>query len=318
MNGSFLERRLGEVRAVCVEQGRIVAMGIERVFDGARVGAIWGTRLRAGGKVALGREEALLSGGMCGLSEGARVSVEVVRERIPEPGRVRPARVRILGPAEREGEIAPGPDLPARWPAAAETPGQSFPPPVAEAWDTGWAEAETGQVPIAGGLLLVVPTPALTAIDIDGTPDPDVAASAVARLIRRWDIGGSIAIDFPTAPGRGWRQAAAAAFDRAMAGLVFERTAINGFGLLQVVRPRLRPSILERAMLARDETTALALLDRAARASGAGPIAIRARPAVARLLLACPALMAEAARRAGRPIDVVRDPAAGEGDVGPA
>lgn len=301
-----------------MEGGGIVAMAMERAFDGVRAGAVWGTRLRAGGRVSLGGEEALVSGGAAGFPEGARVMVEVVRERVPEPGRMRPARVRVTGPATVEGESNAGPGLAQRLAALGLPVASGFPDEVAEAWDAHWSAAETGQVAIPGGLLLCMPTPALTAIDIDGTPDPVVAASAIADLVHRWDLQGSIAIDFPTAPGRGWRQEAAQAFDRAMADAPFERTAINGFGLLQVIRPRVRASILERAMLARDETTALALLDRAARAAGAGPIAIRARPAVARLLSAYPELVADAARRAGRPVDVVADRAAREGDVGPA
>jgi hypothetical protein len=100
-----------------------------------------------------------------------------------------------------------------------------------------------------------------------------------------------------------------------MEGLTFERTAINGYGLLQVVRPRLRPSILERAILMGDRADALAVLDAAIREPRPGPLRIVARDAVARLLLGRPDLLGAAARRAGRPIDVVADAAAGAGHV---
>ncbi|WP_448581063.1 ribonuclease [Thermaurantiacus sp.] len=315
MAEAFLEERPGEVRAALVEDGVLVAMEIARAFDGVQPGAIVDGRVGATGpagvEVVLTGEVALLEGPST-VPEGARMRVEVVRAAIPEPGRMRPAKVRRARPG---AELAPAPSLGARLSAKGYGVQHGFPDAVAGAWDSHWAEAEAGEVIIPGGCLLLHPTPALLAIDIDGRPDPEIAARAVAAVIRRFGIGGSIAIDFPTLPGRAWRQAAAAAFDAAMVGLAFERSAISGFGLLHVVRPRPRPSILDRAMLEQDATAALALLELALRETRPGPLALVARPAIVRRLRAQPALVAEVARRAGRAIDLVADPAAGEGHV---
>ena len=70
------------------------------------------------------------------------------------------------------------------------------------------------------------------------------AAHAIARAIRRHGIGGSIDIDFPTIEGKAQRLAVAAAIDATLPP-PFERTAMNGFGVLQIVRPRPRASIPE-------------------------------------------------------------------------
>lgn len=315
MADAFLAERPGEVRAAVVEGGSIVAMEVARAFDGVQPGAVIdarvGPRRDSGVEVALPGEVALLEG-PCPVPEGGTVRVEVTRSAIPEPGRLRPARVRLAGPG---AEPRAAPTLAARLSARGLAVRRGFPDALAEAWDAHWAEAERGEVAMPGGCLLLVPTPALVAIDIDGRPDPETAARAVAATIRRFGIGGSIAVDFPTRPGRGWRQAAAAAFDAAMADLAFERIAISGFGLLHVVRPRPRPSILDRAMLARDETAALALLEQALGEPRPGRLALVARPAVVRLLRRRPELLADVTARAGRPIDLVADPSAGEGHV---
>ena len=88
------------------------------------------------------------------------------------------------------------------------------------------------------------------------------------------------------------RAAAGAAFDAAMGPAPFERTAINGFGIMQVVTPRTGPSVLERAQLERDATAAVALLAQAGRETRPGPLRLVARPGVARWLGARPHLLA--------------------------
>ncbi|WP_194744411.1 ribonuclease [Thermaurantiacus tibetensis] len=315
MAEAFLDERPGETRAAVVEGGAIVAMDVARAFDGIQPGAIVegriGPMLDGRATVRLAGETGLLEG-PCALPEGAAVRLEVVRAAIPEAGRWRPAKLRLARPG---AALAPAPSLAARLRAEGLAVRAGFSEAVAEAWEAHWTEAETGEVRIPGGRLLLSPTPALLAVDIDGRPDPEAAARAVAAVIRRFGIGGSIAVDFPTRPGSGWRKAAAAAFDAAMTGMAYERSAVSGFGLLHVVRPRLRPSLLDRAMFERDRTAALALLVHALRDPRPGPLRLVARPAVIRLLRDRPELVAAVERAAGRPVALVADPAAGDGHV---
>jgi hypothetical protein len=117
-----------------------------------------------------------------------------------------------------------------------------------------------------GGELRIHVTPAMTLIDVDGQLAPrDLAvraAAAAAAAIVRHSIGGSIGIDFPTLSGKQDRRAVDEAMDAALPQ-PFERTAVNGFGFLQIVRPRRYASTFE---LAQDRAAfeARALLRRAA------------------------------------------------------
>jgi hypothetical protein len=148
----------------------------------------------------------------------------------------------------------------------------------------GWSElleeAATGEIAFAGGALRMSLTPAMALFDVDGSLAPPAlalaGAQAAARAILRFGLGGSIGIDLPTLP-RDIRQQAAAAVD-AILPQPFERTAVNGFGFLQIVRRRGRPSLPE--ILAADPTgaAARALLRRAERCTG--PLVLHAAPAV--------------------------------------
>ena len=93
-------------------------------------------------------------------------------------------------------------------------------------------------------------TPAMTLIDVDGNlPAAELAmagARAGAAAIRRHGIGGSIGVDLPTVDSKAVRLAAAEAVDELLPK-PFERTAVNGFGFLQIVRPRSHASLFELA-----------------------------------------------------------------------
>src|SRR5215213_11407402 len=120
----------------------------------------------------------------------------------------------------------------------------------------------------------------MTLIDVDGHLPPAklamAGAKAAARTILRHGIAGSIGIDLPTISGKTERQAVGSAVDSALPQ-PFERTAVNGFGFLQIVRPRSHASLFE---LAADRASfeARALLRRAAREIGS--IRLAAHPAV--------------------------------------
>ncbi len=148
----------------------------------------------------------------------------------------------------------------------------------------------------------------MTLIDVDGFLAPDelavLGAAEAARAIRRLDIGGSIGIDLPTAGSKAARQQAAEAIDQALPQ-PFERTAVNGFGFVQIVRPRTRPSLVE---LAQDHAAfeARALLRRAA-FEPAGPKRLVAPPAVIAAFEKNPSWVDDLARQVGGAVELRAD-----------
>ena len=239
----LIERGIGETRFACVVDGAIVAAHI--ALDGfARAGEILDARLTKVGRptvATVGDEEYLLPGGAPGVTQGAAVQIQVTRERIPgaEPWKRPLAKLAGNEPGQA-GEIA-GTSL-------------AFPAPSDPLEAAGWSdlldEARTGIVRFAGGELRISPTPAMTLFDVDGFLDPRelalVGAEAAARAILRLEIGGSIGLDLPTIAGKADRQAVGEAID-AILPKPFERTAMNGFGFVQIVRPRRRASLVELA-----------------------------------------------------------------------
>ena len=179
----------------------------------------------------------------------------------------------------------------------------------AAGWDDLIEEARDGVVRFAGGELRISPTPAMTLVDVDGYLPPDelavTGAREAAKAIRRLDIGGSIGIDLPTSGSKAARQEAAAAID-AVLPQPFERTAVNGFGFVQIVRPRRQASLAE---LAQDRAPfeARALLRRVA-FEPAGPKRLVAHPAVVAVLDGKPDWLDALARQAGGSIGLRADP----------
>ncbi|NTS64612.1 ribonuclease E/G [Sphingomonas sp. HHU CXW] len=296
------EDGIGEARAALVHDDGILAARIE-LPGRLRVGTIARARLTEFQLATLDSgEQVMLDRRPPGLTLGAALTVEVVREAIPEPGRAKRARARPTDAAP-----AAGPDLLARITAAGH-PVRHLRAHEADALEqAGWSEtldeALTGDIAFPGGALRMSPTPAMTLFDVDGDGALDQlaerAAVAVAQAIRRHDIGGSIGIDFPTITGKAPRQAVAAAIDAHLA-LPFERTAVNGFGFLQIVRPRPRASLPE---LLRDDpaaTATRAALRLLERAPPTAPNRHRLSPAVDACLAAQPDWLAELVRRTGR------------------
>ena len=301
----LLERGIGEIRAALVEDGKIVEARIQ--LEGAMpAGSVIAARLTDTGSsnrnaVATGQDdtEYLLPRGAPGITQGAKLFVEVTREAIPGGERWKRSLARVSDEGERRvppvtGELSP------------------FPAPRDRLGDAGWNElideARSGTVIFPGGELRLSPTPAMTLIDVDGYLPPEQlavrGASAGAKAIRRLDIGGSIGIDLPTAGGKATRQDAAAAID-AVLPQPLERTAVNGFGFVQIVRPRLRASLVE---LAQDRAAfeARALLRRAA-FEPAGAKCISAHPAIIAVLEAHGDWIDELARQVGGKVELRSD-----------
>lgn len=312
----LVEQGIGETRAIRVEDGRIVELHIERNGATFRAGDVREGRLAKilvpgkRGIVTVDGEEALIEPVRAGVTEGAKLFVEVVREAIPEAGRAKLAKVRAA-----DGPARGGPSLIDRL-RIGGTPLRQLAPHGPDLLETaGWSEAIdealTGVVAFEGGMLTISPTPAMTVIDVDGALAPtDLAvagAAAAARAIRRLGITGSIGIDLPTVGDKVIRQRAGEAID-ALLPQPFERTAVNGFGFVQIVRPRLRASIVELVQGDPAATAALALLRRAERAGGVGERTLVAAPGVAAWLAARPQLTDELSRRLGAPVALRPEP----------
>ena len=276
----LLEVGIGETRAALVEDGRIVEARIE-IERTIPAGTVLAARLIFVGQ--LGRnavatadgQDYLLPAAPRGITQGASLAIEVTRSAFPglEPWK---------RPLARASDAAPSPIR-----SLAERLGGreiAFPTPTDALEEAGWSdlldEARSGIVAFADGSLQISPTPAMTLIDVDGTLQVDAlavaGAKAAALAIRRLAIGGSIGIDLPTLRGKAGRAAPGEAVDAALPQ-PFERTAMNGFGFLQIVRPRTGPSLIELAA-DRPGFEARALLRRAARSTGA--IRLVAHPAV--------------------------------------
>lgn len=306
------EAGIGEARAALVEDGRIVEARIERENEGPRLGAVVSARLIERGKVALdlpGEPVASLAATPPSLTQGARLTVEVVRMALRERGRDKMARVRVSDAA-----LDAGPDLRARL-AVTDVPVNELSPHGPDQLENaGWSEmldqARTGHIPFDRGALWIDVTPAMTLIDIDGDGDAMTLARAGAvaacDAILRFGIGGSIGIDFPSLGGRGERLEIDALVDEHLPQ-PFERTAVNGFGLMQIIRRRARPSLIEQVAFDRVSSDAATLLRQAERAMGTGPMTLTARPPVADLLAANPDWIATLQNRTGRNILVQSD-----------
>lgn len=299
----LFEAGIGEDRAVLVENCEILEAAIE--LPGAlRAGTVSEARLTAvliAGKRGIvrleGGGEALIEPIPAGVTEGAALRVEIVREAPPEAGRDKLPKARATAAPPQEGpplRERAGCCHEARW-----TDEDRF---EAAGWSELLEEARTGEISFPGGALRMSVTPAMTLFDVDGSLEPAAlalaGAAAAGRAIRRFGIGGSIGIDLPTLPGRAERQAAAAALDGALPQ-PFERTAVNGFGFLQVVRRRARPSIPEILRTDPAGAAARALLRRAERVPGGGAVEIAAGPAIIARLQRKSAWMEELARRTG-------------------
>ena len=282
----LIERGIGETRAAFVDSGEIVEARIE--LDGTvPAGSVIKARLVNHGidgrnaiAVAEGGTEYMLPNGAPGVAQGATVTIEVRREAIPgsEPWKLPLARLTDQAPQTTRtlAERLSARDL--AFPAVRDELGTS-------GWDDLIEQARTGEITFAGGELRVSVTPAMTLIDVDGYLPPDelsvLGADEAARAVRRLDIGGSTGIDLPTSGSKSARQEAARAID-AVLPKPFERTAVNGFGFIQLVRPRSRPSLAE---LGQDRAPfeARALLRRAA-LHGSGKKRLVASPAVIAIL----------------------------------
>ena len=301
---TLIEQAPGATRALVLDGEAVIEAHLRRSDVALPCGLVAPARLvrREAGQavVQIAGEEALLIPRPADWHEGQTRLAQVVREARSDGMRDKQAKV-----VAHDGPAAPAPELAAELPDHQIIPRYGADRLAAAGWDAVVEEAVTGIVDFPGGRLLMAPTPAMLVIDVDGGGDLGTlaanAARAVAAAIRRHGIGGPVVVDFPSLGGR----AARAAVDAILAETLpppFEKTAMNGFGLVQIIRPRGRLSLIEQAR--RPGFGALELLRRAMRLTGG--ITISGPPTIHDWLAARPALIAELARITGGRVALAR------------
>lgn len=322
------EEGIGECRAALVAHGRILEALVERETDRAQAGAVVQGRLthvlipRKRGIVhLLSGEDVLLEPIPPRLAEGGTVLVEIRREALGETGLDGQRRDKLaLGRAAAPGvKPQPGPSLLQRL-RATDIPILPCPAHEEDHLEAhGWSElldaAMRGEVGTEAASLRLFPTPAIVLIDVDGSLPPaqlgPKGAKLAAQAIRAMNITGSIGIDLPTMNNKDERAIAAAQVDKILPQ-PFERTAVNGFGFIQIIRKRERASLIE---IMRDDpvrTAAMALLRQAERHSGAqgtggGPVMLTAHPAVIALIRRHEGWLALLEKRRGGGVELIAD-----------
>lgn len=301
----LIEEGIGERRALLVEGERVLAaklMWPGELAAGARVAGKLTAKLkgtRRGIALLAGGTEALVDHLPPQATEGQTLDLVVTRAGIAERGRLKRAQVRVAG--------ADAPSPAPSWPEGRVV--RRF---AAGLWDEVWHVASSGSLDFPGGEILVSVTPAMTVIDIDGVGAPrDVALAAVpaiAQALAWFDLGGNIGIDFPTLAAKDDRRAVDEALGTALAGWPHERTAMNGFGFVQLVARLEGPSLLHRFATARLGMAARMALRRAElEADGTGRVLLlKVHPALKAKLK--DDWLSDLARRTGREVRIEADP----------
>ncbi|MFW5634356.1 MAG: ribonuclease [Erythrobacter sp.] len=315
--GWLVDHGIGETRALLVDRGggiiaaRLSWPGEPRAGQAAlatltakRAGARRGVAvLETGGEVLVDHLPPAAT-------EGARIGITITRAPMAERGRLKRAQARCTAVGSTLADTSAG-TATERFgedPFARGATARRFP---ASDWDDVWHAASSGSIAFAGGEVLFSVTPAMTVIDIDGDVPPRELAlraiPAIARGLRWFDLGGNIGIDFPTIEARADRRAVDEALGEALAGWPHERTAMNGFGFVQVVARLEGPSLLHRFATSRTGMCARHALFVAGRAQGTGRVLeLRVHPALKAKLK--PGWLDELARRTGREVRLETDP----------
>ncbi|MGE3692621.1 MAG: ribonuclease [Novosphingobium sp.] len=302
----LIEQGIGEERAILLEDGDAIAArlrwpgGLEAglVDDAVLVSRSAGSP-RGTARFATG-EEALVDGLPREASEGALIRLKVTRAAMAERGRYKLAQAR------------PTTDTPHPAPTLAQSFGgrvvRQFPSGL---WEDIFGEAWSGQIDFTGGSLTLSPTPAMTLIDVDGALPPArlamAAVPALARALARMDLAGSIGVDFPTLPEKSQRREIDQAIENALTDWPHERTAMNGFGFVQLVARMERPSILAVIQHNRTQAAARLLLRAAERIDESGTLLLTAHPRI--LAVMHTDWQSELTRRTGRTIAYREDAA---------
>jgi ribonuclease G len=300
----LIEQGIGETRALLIEGERVLAAKLhwpgelrvgERV-TGKLTSKLKGTR--RGVALLANGTEALVDHLPPSATEGQSIDLVITRAALAERGRLKRAQARVVGPDGPE-PLAPFPH---------GTAVRRFPTGL---WEEVWHAASATSLDFPGGEILVSVTPAMTVIDIDGIGAPRevalAAVPAIARALAWFDLGGNIGIDFPTLAAKDDRRAVDAALDAALTDWPHERTAMNGFGFVQMVARLEGPSLLHRFATSRTGMCARMALRVAERAEGHGAVLeLRVHPALQAKLK--PEWLEELGRRTGKQVRIASDP----------
>lgn len=248
-NASWLiEEGIAETRALLVEGEQVLAAKLfwpGELAAGTRATGKLTAKLkgtRRGVALLEGGTEALVDHLPASITEGQTLDLVITRAALAERGRLKRAQARV--------SAADAPSPHSGWPEGRVV--RRFP---AGLWEEVWHAASAASLDFPGGEVLVSVTPAMTVIDIDGTGAARevalAAVPAIAQALAWFDIGGNIGIDFPTLQTKEDRRAVDAAIDTALADWPHERTAMNGFGFVQIVARLAGPSLLHRFATAR-------------------------------------------------------------------
>lgn len=300
----LIEDGIAERRALLVEGAQVLAARVQwpgELVAGTRVEGKLTSKLkgtRRGVALLEGGGEALVDHLPPTITEGQMLPLVITRASLAERGRLKRAQARV---ASAETPSAPAPFVEGR-------SVHRFPVGL---WEEVWHSASSASLDFPGGEILLSVTPAMTLIDIDGSGSPrDLALAAVpaiARALGWFDIGGNIGIDFPTLAAKDDRRAVDTLLGAALDHWPHERTAMNGFGFVQLVARLEGPSLLHRLATARLGAAARMALRRAELAEGAGRMLdLTVHPALKAKLKE--PWLAELARRTGREVRITTDP----------
>lgn len=306
----LVEEGIGEDRAVRL-RGETITDAILEWHSDLRPGSVADAKLiarRAGAPRGTARfsngEEALVDGLPAHAAEGAPIRLEITRAALFENRRGKRAQAR---PTEKIPRSDPSLAARLQESGASVRVVRRFPPCD---WNELVGEAGDRRVAFAGGTLHFSPTPAMTLVDVDGEGPPEqlalAAVTPLAAALRRFALGGSIGIDFPTLAEKAGRRRVDEALAAALADWPHERTAMNGFGFIQIVARLRRPSLLHLLAFRPNTAAVHRLLREAEQLEGPGAVELRLSQHLIDLHLK-PEWVAELGRRTGREVRITAD-----------
>ncbi|WP_043836043.1 ribonuclease E/G [Muricoccus aerilatus] len=270
--------------------------------------------------------------------KGPRLSATGVPKDLPRDGPPRllrrgpDAALRLAAAHPAAPVISDHPGEAARLRAALGTPRvQLLPRPAFdEAVEAEFDLLAAAEVPLpGGGRLLVHPTPALTALDVDtgAAAGRDsgahravnaAALAEAARQIRLRHLAGPILLDLAGGSAKSRADLLPALRRAAGPDSLLRVVGLTGLGLMEMVRTRVYPPLHEvLGQPLSPLTHGLAALRRAAREAAARPaaaLALRAHPKVLAALRGLPGALEDFAAGAAHPISLISDPTLAPGE----